>query len=194
MKIYSTLIVSWVRALSIIFALGNLAGCATAADPARMTLATPPSTVGFPVKFRQSMCVRTVSGGEQTDPLWISKVSSEDFQTALSKSMQQAGLLASADPCKFPVDVNLLGLSQPTMGFDIVVTSHVNYKVFDSSGQPVLLETISAPYTATFSDAAYGVARLKMANEGSIRASITQFLEKLQRGSLPAGAEGKKGE
>lgn len=194
MKTYSTLFVSCVRALSTITAIGSLTGCATSADPARMTLATPPPIVGFPVKFRQSMCVRAVSGGEQTNPLWVSKVSSEDFQTALSMSMQQAGLLASADPCKFPVDVNLLGLSQPTMGFDIVVTSHVNYKVFDSSGQPVLLETISAPYTATFSDAAYGVTRLKMANEGSIRSSITQFLEKLQRADLPEGAEGKKGE
>jgi hypothetical protein len=60
------------------------------------------------------------------------------------------------------------------------VTSHVNYKVFDAAAQPILLETISAPFTATFSDSPIGFVRIKRANEGSIRASISQFLEKLR--------------
>jgi hypothetical protein len=59
------------------------------------------------------------------------------------------------------------------------VTSHVNYKVFDTAGQPVMLETISAPFTATFGDSPIGFVRIKRANEGSIRASISQFLSRL---------------
>ena len=155
------------RLVVAIGALTLFGGCASPADPGRMTLRTPPTLQSFPVGIHHAMCVRTVTGGEETNPLWLSKVSNDDFQTALSTSMKQAGLLSSVDPCKFPIDVNLLGLSQPIGGFAMEVTAHVNYKVFDATGRPVLLETISAPYTATFSDAAYGVARLRLANGSS---------------------------
>jgi hypothetical protein len=52
--------------------------------------------------------------------------------------------------------------------------------VFDAADQPVLLETITAPYTATFSDSPIGFVRVKRANEGSVKANITQFLALLR--------------
>lgn len=157
-----------------------LSGCAMATDPKNMVVAPMPTGSSFPGPLQHAMCVRTVAGGESTNPLWISKVSSQDFQTALAASLESAGLAAPAAACKYPMDVNLLGLSQPSAGFDMEVTSHVNYKVYDAAGQPILLETISAPFTATVSDAFAGVERMKLANEGSIRASISQFLDKLR--------------
>ena len=60
------------------------------------------------------------------------------------------------------------------------VISHINYKVYDSVGRPVLLDTVNAPFTATMSDAVVGIVRIKRANEGSIRSSISQFLLKLR--------------
>ena len=62
----------------------------------------------------------------------------------------------------------------------MTVTSHVNYKVYDPKAQPLVLETIDAPFTATMSDAFVGVERLRLANEGSIRASIEKFFDKLR--------------
>jgi len=67
----------------------------------------------------------------------------------------------------------------------MTVTSHVNYKVYDSKAQPLVLETIDAPFTATVSDAFVGVERIRLANEGSIRANIGQFFDKL-RDAVPA--------
>lgn len=160
--------------------IGGLAGCATPADPTRMTVASLPVNSAFPDALRRAVCVRSVTGGEDTNPLWASKVGSEDFRGALTASLDAAGLTASAGACKYSVDVNLLGLSQPSMGFSFEVTSHVNYKVYDPTGRPILLETISAAYTAEFSEAPIGIVRLKRANEGSIRTSITQFLDKLR--------------
>ena len=78
------------------------------------------------------------------------------------------------------MDTNILGLSQPAAGFAMTVTSHINYKVYDPSGAPLLLQTVSAEYTAQFSEASAGFERLKRANEGSIRNSISQFLDKLR--------------
>lgn len=168
----------------ILFAMAmlvELSGCATSADPTAMTVAAPQATEKpFPQRLQHAMCVRTVAGGTETNPLWVSKVDNKGFQAALSSSMDSAGLTAPSSSCSYPIDVNLLGLSQPSAGFDMTVTSHVNYKVYDASGQPYLLETIDTPYTATVSDAFVGVERLKIANEGAIRMSIQKFFNKLR--------------
>jgi hypothetical protein len=166
-------------ALALVAALG---ACATAADPGAMTVATPQAaTAPFPAALQHAMCVRDVTGGEETNPLWVSKVDDKGFKTALSSSLDGAGLSAGSGTCAYPVDVHLLGLSQPSVGFDMTVTSHVNYKVYDASGQPFVLATIDAPYTATMSDAFAGVERLKLANEGSVRTSIQMFFDQLRQ-------------
>lgn len=158
-----------------------LGGCAAPADPSKMVVQPTQEAIKFPPALNQAMCVRKVDGGETTNPMWASKVSNQDFKAALVKSMNDAGLnAASDDACKYHVDVSLLGLSQPALGLDITVTSHVNYKVYDPNDQPVALETINAEYTAKFSDAFVGTTRLKLANEGSIRESISQFFGKLR--------------
>jgi hypothetical protein len=169
--------------LQMCFVMGALAGlsaCATAAKPEAMAITTDVVQKPFPQPFQHAMCVRAVSGGEETNPLWTSKVDNKGFQTALATSLDSAGLSAPESACSYPIDVNLLGLSQPALGFDMTVTSHVNYKVYDKAGQPVLLDTVDAPYTAKFSDAFAGVERLRLANEGSIRVSIQQFFDKLR--------------
>lgn len=167
------------RAALMSVALMSLAACATAAKPEAMVVAPEATAKPFPQALQHAMCVRNVTGGEKTNPLWTSKVDNPSFQTALTSSLNGAGL-GAAPGCSFPVDVNLLGLSQPLAGFDLTVTSHVNYKVYDQSGQPVVLATVDAPYTANFSAAFAAVERLRLANEGSIRTNISQFFDKLR--------------
>lgn len=168
------------RRAGVLGMLVVLAGCATGADPGKMAPTTMQDVAIYPEPFRHGMCVRTVTGGETTNPLWVSKVDNDGFRSALSQSLESAGLGATERSCKFPVDVNLLGLSQPSFGISMEVISHVNYKVYGASGTPVLLETISAPFTATFSDSAIGFVRVKRANEGSIRENISGFLAKVR--------------
>jgi hypothetical protein len=158
----------------------QLSGCAAPADPKAMAITAQATDKPFPGSLQHAMCVRTVTGGEETNPMWASKVDNKGFQEALETTLTGVGLAAPADGCSYPIDVNLLGLSQPSMGFDMTVTAHVNYKVYDPSGQPFVLATIDAPYTATVSDAFAGVKRLKLANEGSIKLSIQLLLDKLR--------------
>jgi len=162
----------------------QLAACATAAKPEAMVATVPASAQPFPQSLQHAMCVRTVSGGQKTNALWVSKVDDQSFKTALTSSLSGAGLVAADTACSFPVDVNLLGLSQPIAGFDMTVTSHVNYKVYDASGQPVVLATVDTPYTADFSAAFVAAERLRLANEGSIRTNIGQFMDKLRQADI----------
>jgi hypothetical protein len=162
-----------------------LASCASGADPAKMAVRAPPQTAPYPSKLQSAMCVGTVTGGEETNPLWVSKVGNEDFRAALTNSMHEAGLIGAPNACAYPLDVHLLGLSQPAFAFNMTVESHVNYKVHDKAGTPVLLTTVNARFTAPFDDAILGVVRLKHANEGSIRENIRQFLTQLQAVTVP---------
>lgn len=175
-----------ISAFTLFAAAAALSGCASAAKPEAMAVAAPQaSDKPFPVSLAHAMCVRTVSGGEKTNAMWVSKVDNDGFRNALNTSLTSAGLNAASESCSYTIDVNLLGLSQPSIGFDMTVTAHVNYKVYDSKAQPVLLETIDSPFTATVGDAFLGVKRLQMANEGAIRTSIQTFFGKL-KDSKPA--------
>jgi hypothetical protein len=160
-------------------ALLLLAACATPAEPERMAV-TQTSGAGFPPKLQHAMCVRKVSGGEATNPLWVSEVDDAGFTEALTNSLDSVGLLGAQGSCHYFIDVDLLGLAQPTFGFTFEVTSHANYKVYDAGGKSALLATIAGVYTADFAEAPLGSMRLKRANEGAIRASITQFLDRLR--------------
>ncbi len=173
------------RRLAAVLALATLAACATPADPQQMVAVPQPGSSAFPAPLATGMCVGTITGGVETNPLWVSQVGNTEFRKALESSLAAHGLLAAGTPCRWQIDANLLGLSQPAFGLDLEVTSHINYTTAAPGQPPFLAATISAPFTATFSDHAIAIVRLKLANEGSIRRNIQQFLDQL-RASRPA--------
>ena len=167
-----------------LLALAALAACATPADPQQMVAVPEPGASGFPAPLTAGMCVGTVAGGAETNPLWVSQVGNAEFRQALERSLAAHGLIAAPAPCRWQVNANLAGLNQPMVGLDLEVTSHVDYTAGAPGQPPFLATTVSAPYTATFSDHAIAVVRLKLANEGSIRSNIQLFLDQL-RASRP---------
>ena len=75
---------------------------------------------------------------------------------------------------------HLIELEQPLAGFDVEVTSTVQYVVTRrSDGVVVLDETIVTPYTEDFSSTFLAVERLRLANEGAIRRNIETFITTL---------------
>ena len=63
------------------------------------------------------------------------------------------------------------------------VTSTVKYRLTNWGGSKVLFETtVKKLYTANFSSTFLGVKRLQLANEGSMRENIKQFIEETDRG------------
>ena len=129
-------------------------------------------------KLHQAISLNTVQGGAETNPLWMSQVSAADFQKALELSLQEAGYL-SKDNNAYSLTVNLKGLKQPFVGFDMTVTSSVNYSLEDlQKNKNVLNEDLNAEFTATVSDASAGIKRLRMANEGSIKENIKHKVPK----------------
>jgi len=162
--------------------LGVLSACATPAQPGHMV----PESALFPSyspdsPLRNAIAISKAGGGEKTNPLLVSKVGSNELHESLRLSLSQYGLLNTSDvAAPFRLEVFLIELKQPPGGLTIIVTSVIRYKLTHSCDNKVVYDDIiTASYKATVGDAFYGPHRLKLANEGSIRANIATFLENL---------------
>lgn len=132
--------------------------------------------------LRNKLAIKDVTGGTETNPMWVSKVSSSDFWKALEASLESAGLLANRQAGDFVLTADLMKLEQPFVGLDMTVTSSVRYMVIErSSGRTVFDSTVTTPYTTRFSDALIASERLKLANEGAIRTNIGELLSQLMQ-------------
>lgn len=170
-------------AVSLLFcAVALVEGCATPAITENMV---PPAPVaaGRPAdpSLSDGVAVHAIAGGSETNPMWVSKVSDKDFKAALVRALRSAGLLSAegASP-RYQLDATLLSLEQPMFGLDLKVTCSVRYDLTDAAtGKRVFGKTITTPFTATFSDSALAVARLRIANEGSVRKNLAELLDEL---------------
>ena len=160
-----------------------LVGCASPSDPAAMV-----PTNAIVGKTHSGSVNLAVSGGHETNGLWTSQVSSKDFQTALESSILHYGVFSRViqnGGADYRLDVSLVRLAQPLIGFNMTVTSTVAWRLADTKTGRVLWEqTIVSPYTATISDAFIGIERLKLANEGAIRESIKSGIEHISTTSF----------
>lgn len=173
-----------------------LAACAESARVEQMTV-SPTEIAAAPPALAGKVCVESVTGGEETNPLWTSEVDNDGFRGALERSLSRGGYGAGAAPCGLGLSANLLGLAQPVIGLDMEVTANVNYSVRDTaSDAPYFATTVVSPYTAKFSDSLLGVRRLQLANEGAVKANIARFLDEFSEHAAtnppppPAEAEG----
>lgn len=163
-----------------------LTGCATPASSSNMTVRAADATnvrLQTPEALKTNVALRDVTGGKETNPAWMSNVSSSEFERALEDSLRSVGMLsANRQTGRFQLVVHLEKLDQPFMGFDMTVTSTVAYTLVErASGKTVWQKTLAVPYTAKVSDAFVGTERLRLANEGTIRQNITQLIGELQQ-------------
>ncbi|MDX2288256.1 MAG: hypothetical protein NW217_05480 [Hyphomicrobiaceae bacterium] len=124
----------------------------------------------------QSVGIASVSGGEETNPLLMSKVSSNDFKEALKGSLLQNQFHAVGTQ-KYQVSAEIQEVQQPLVGLDMSVTSKVRYKVVRTSDKAVVYDNVvTATHTATVGDSLVGSERLRLANEGAIKKNIASFI------------------
>lgn len=166
----------------LVIALLVAGGCATPARVEGMSVAA--SEVGIataPPALRGNVAIHDVTGGKETNPMWMSSVGSAEFQQALEASLRAVGMLAQTRMSgKYTLVAHLEHLEQPLVGASLTVTATIQYVVSErASGKIVFATKVTEPYTAAFSDAFLGVERLGLANEGAIKANIAKFISQL---------------
>lgn len=174
---------TWLILLAVLVAVS---GCASEARIGAMTVPVSPDTViGDSSPLRNAIRVGTVTGGSETNPLWKSNVSNENFRAALEQSLALHAMTAP-DRGRYLVNAELVSLDRPLGGFDLTVTAKAHYTVIATGSQAVKLDTtMETPYTANFSDSVLGVERLRLASEGAMRANIDAFIKRLIDAAQP---------
>ncbi len=72
------------------------------------------------------------------------------------------------------------------MGFDMTVGSTVRYSLIETqTRKEIYARVIQISYTAKMSDAFVGAQRLKLANEGAVKANIEAFVKDLIALKIP---------
>lgn len=172
--------------LILIISLFQLTGCAQNAASSQMTvMKSPVSHKPRNTSLIDNITVKNVSGGSETNPLWVSKVNDSSFKEAIEKSLMNTGLYKEAGG-KYNLNVTLVSLEQPYFGLDLKVVCRARYKLQDTISNKIVFDKeILSNYTATVSDSVIAINRLKMANEGAVRNNISDFIKALH--SMPAG-------
>lgn len=169
--------------LALLAGVVVLAGCATPARIEQMQVEPSAASRGALANspMRDNIAIKDVTGGKETNPLWVSNVGSAEFERALEGSLRASSLLsANRQAGKYVLTAHLLKLDQPMFGASMTVTASVQYLLAErATGKEVFSRTITLPYTAAFSDAFMGAERLKLANEGAIRTNIAALIEAL---------------
>lgn len=157
-----------------------LYGCATPAGIDQMTVYTS-SMQARDSALKNSVAVKEVTGGRETNPMAASQVSSDAFQRALENSLKNAGLgntLLSSS--RFHLTADIVRVDQPFIGLDMTVSATVRYSLIDTaSRKEVYAKVIPSSYTAKFSDAFAGTERLRLANEGAAKTNIQTLIDEL---------------
>lgn len=169
----------------VILSVAVLAGCATPAAVEQMAVSLPITQTNSALK--NSVGVIEVTGGRETNPMWTSQVSSDAFRRALEQSLENAGMFSKiVAGSKYQLTADLTRLDQPMMGFDMTVTSTVRYSLIETqTRKEVYARVIQIAYTAKMSDAFVGTQRLKLANEGAVKANIQGLINDLIALKLP---------
>jgi len=157
-----------------------LAGCAAPARIDQMKVDSPLATrtaiASSPLKA--NVAIKDVTGGSETNPMWMSSVSSQGFERALEASLRDAGLLSAGRQMGiYQLQAHMQKLDQPFIGASMAVTSTVQYVLIErASGKQVAARSWVTPYTAAWNASFLGAERLKLANEGSARENIQQLI------------------
>lgn len=160
-----------------------LAGCATPARVEQMqvdsSMAVRTAAASSPLK--DNVAIKDTTGGKDTNPAWVSNIGSIEFERSIEASLRNVGLLsANRQGGKYQLTTHLLKVDQPMFGASMTVTTTVQYTLTErATGKEVLAKTLVTPYTAPWDAAFLGSERLKLANEGSARASIQALLDAL---------------
>jgi hypothetical protein len=166
----------WLRLLIVVTVV--LAGCATPAPQKAVSLGVVETPAKLNPALKGHVSVRNVSGGQDTNAYWISKIDNERFKSELEQSMNAMGYLAPKGIAgKYQLDVTLQYLDKPSFGDTLNFRSSVFYTLNGENGKKITFP-VTAVGTATTSDT-FLADRERNADYRSIKENIHLFLMNL---------------
>jgi hypothetical protein len=172
---------SFAFASLFLMSVSLLSGCAAPARTDQMVSSATPSQRIASTAMRNNVAVRDISGGKDTNPMWVSNIGNSEFEQALENSLRDAGLLSAGKQAgKYQLTAHMEKIDQPMFGASMTVTATVNYSLVErATGKEILNRTVNLPYTAAWNSSFIGTERLRLANEGAIRVNIAKIIDEI---------------
>ena len=169
--------------LGAVLAVIQLSGCASPADREAMT----PQSIALAKKHPYSVSVET-RGGSETGAMDSSNISNADLKAALENAIVKSGVFKNVVQGKngdYDLTVSVVEMPKPIFGLTFTVQLETAWSLVKRSDQSVAMRrVIKSSHTATFSDAAVAVTRLRLAVEGAARDNIAQGLKAISELNL----------
>ena len=159
-----------------------LMGCASADK-----MVYKPQTIVQPKdhQLSQGITVGQVTIDKEAHQVVMSDVTPDDLKVTLKRSLRESNLYNESAKNKYVLNAAFKKMVQPLFGADLKVSCNVHYSLVDSRTNDLLYDKdVTSYYTAKFSDAFVGMERLKLANEGAVKANIEMLINDLEK--LPA--------
>lgn len=161
----------------------GLSGCASSANKEAMVA----SDIQIAKKHDRSVSVRT-GGGAETTAMDSSNIADTDLKAAIEDSIIKTQVFKSVLQGKdsdYDLAVSIVRLEKPVFGLTFTVNMEATWVLVKQSDKSVVMKkSIQSSSTATFSDAAAAVTRLRLAVEGAAKRNIEQGLQALSALSL----------
>lgn len=155
-----------------------LYGCASSANREAMTA----QSLQLNKHHDRSVSVKT-AGGSDTGAMDSSNIADEDFRAAIEESIKQSKVFKSLIQGKdsdYELAVSIVQLDKPVFGLTFTVNLEAAWVLMKQSDRSVVMKkTIKSSHSATFSDAAVAVTRLRLAVEGAAKKNIEQGLQEI---------------
>lgn len=169
-----------IAALSAVALVSVLSGCS---GEARSTAIVAPLSAETLLDqnspLRKSTWVGFVVGGAESTFLTGAQVSNESFRRALESSLDLTTILGEPTS-PLVVDAAIESFEQPVITLSFTVTSTISYRVRSTrTGAVVWQDRVVAQHTTKFQESLVRSERFRIANEGSARANIAEFIRRL---------------
>jgi len=106
-----------------------------------------------------------------------SEVGTKEFQESLRQTLDRQGFLSADKGSPFQLKAFIIEVKHPLTGFSLTVDSFVRYTLIRAKNSNVIFDDVlQGTFTATTDDAIIGVERLRLAEEGAMRANISALL------------------
>ncbi|MDE2439590.1 MAG: hypothetical protein KGP14_01095 [Betaproteobacteria bacterium] len=166
-----------------ILVIVGLSGCASSANREAMVA----SDVQIAQQHDRTIAVRT-GGGAETTAMDSSNIADGDLKAAIEESIIKTKVFKSVVQGKdadYDLAVSIVKLDKPVFGLTFTVNMEATWVLIKQSDKSVVMKrSIESSSTATFSDAAAAVTRLRLAVEGAAKRNIEQGMQALSALSL----------
>ncbi len=164
------------KKLILIFFIQLIWNCAQPARPEEMKIRIP-----SPVTIPDSVYIREISGGLDTNPFLVSRISNPDFHKALKDSILESEVFSKLGDSRsnWEIQAEILEQHQPYVNFDTTCFVRIKYSI-RKHGEPVQNFIIEESGSAGLFDSLRPIQRVQIANERAVRANLRTFLQQIE--------------